>query len=65
MSNKSVQYAKAVVFGEIVAPSQVRQTCVNFLYEYFPYRYSVLQALHNTLGKIIFLSKKETPYLNQ
>jgi phage terminase large subunit-like protein len=33
--NKSVQYAKAVVFGDIVAPSQVRQSCVNFLYEYY------------------------------
>lgn len=33
--NKSVQYAKAVVFGEIVAPSQVKQACINFLYEYF------------------------------
>jgi phage terminase large subunit-like protein len=33
--NKSVQYAKAVVFGEIVAPSQVRQACINFLYEYY------------------------------
>ncbi|MFT7830048.1 terminase TerL endonuclease subunit [Priestia megaterium] len=35
MSNKSVQYAKAVVFGKIVAPSQVKQSCVNFLYEYY------------------------------
>lgn len=33
--NKSVAYAKAVVFGDIVAPSQVRQACINFLHEYY------------------------------
>lgn len=33
--NKSVQYAKAVLFGDIVAPAQVRKVCENFLYEYY------------------------------
>lgn len=37
--NKSVAYAKAVVFGDIVAPSQVRQSCVNFLHEYYVLQY--------------------------
>ncbi|MCC2444223.1 terminase large subunit [Bacillus cereus] len=37
--NKSVAYAKAVVFGEIVAPSQVKQACINFLHEYYVLQY--------------------------
>ncbi|PGK45744.1 terminase large subunit domain-containing protein [Bacillus cereus] len=32
--NKSYAYAKAVVNGEIVAPSQVKQACINFIHEY-------------------------------
>ncbi|MFC0469567.1 terminase TerL endonuclease subunit [Halalkalibacter kiskunsagensis] len=32
--NKSVEYATKVLSGEIVAPSQVRQACKNFLEEY-------------------------------
>lgn len=34
MMNKSVEYATKVLSGEIVAPSQVRKTCENFLHEY-------------------------------
>ncbi|MFE0564655.1 terminase large subunit domain-containing protein [Priestia megaterium] len=48
MSNKSVQYAKAVIYGDIVAPKQVQQACINFLHEYYwlqdqpnyPYKWS-------------------------
>ncbi|PFX73752.1 terminase [Bacillus cereus] len=32
--NKSVEYAEKVVSGEIIAPSQVKKTCENFLYEF-------------------------------
>lgn len=34
MMNKSVEYAEKVLSGEIVAPSQVRQACKNFLHEF-------------------------------
>ncbi|MFD6211203.1 terminase TerL endonuclease subunit [Peribacillus sp. NPDC060253] len=32
--NKSVEYATKVLAGEIIAPSQVRKECENFLHEY-------------------------------
>lgn len=32
--NKSVEYATKVLAGEIIAPSQVRKACENFLHEY-------------------------------
>ncbi|USK33524.1 terminase large subunit [Bacillus sp. F19] len=32
--NKSVEYAEKVLSGEIVAPSQVRKACENFLHEF-------------------------------
>ncbi|MDG4850524.1 terminase TerL endonuclease subunit [Peribacillus frigoritolerans] len=32
--NKSVEYAERVLSGEIIAPSQVRKACENFLHEY-------------------------------
>lgn len=34
MMNKSVEYATKVLSGEIVAPSQVKKACENFLHEY-------------------------------
>jgi len=48
MSNKSVQYAEAVLSGKIVAPAQVRKVCENFLKEYnilqhdpsYPYKWN-------------------------
>jgi len=35
MPNKSYEYATKVLAGDIVAPSQVRQACINFLHEYY------------------------------
>ncbi|MCM2532170.1 hypothetical protein NDK43_06880 [Neobacillus pocheonensis] len=35
--NKSVEYSEKVLSGEIVAPSQVRQACKNFLHEFKSY----------------------------
>jgi len=57
--NKSVQYAKAVVFNEIVAPSQVKQACINFLYEYYwlqdqdDYEYKWNDKIEHKIDKII------------
>lgn len=35
MYNKAVEYANKVLSGEIVAPSQVKQACLNFLEEFY------------------------------
>ncbi|SEA91353.1 terminase TerL endonuclease subunit [Bacillus nitratireducens] len=57
--NKSVAYAKAVVFGDIVAPSQVRQACINFLHEYYvlqdrdDYTYKWNTKIEKKINKII------------
>ncbi|WP_144491955.1 MULTISPECIES: terminase TerL endonuclease subunit [Bacillus cereus group] len=57
--NKSVAYAKAVVFGDIVAPSQVKQTCINFLHEYYvlqdqaDYIYKWNDKIEKKIDKII------------
>ncbi|MGR2742286.1 hypothetical protein [Bacillus sp. N6] len=32
--NKSYEYAMQVVNGEVVAPSQVRKQCENFIHEF-------------------------------
>ena len=39
MSNKSVEYATKVLSGDIVAPSQVRKACENFLHEFNTLQY--------------------------
>lgn len=59
MMNKSYEYASKVISGEIVAPSQVRQACKNFIKEYdvlqhqedYPYKWNT--KIEKKIDKII------------